>query len=235
MSDIYLQLQRTSPFGNVSHGGAIIFDDLPKIQSEDIQYIPSAGMVMLEKPGTYLVDWSVAGYSSNGVVVGLYTSTPQGITLSDSINSGDHVSGSAIVVVTDASYVMLQLTNQATDDLVFTDVPIAASLVVYANISDGESTGDGGGSVKSKISLPFSSGFGPTCYPSLDANGFLTRASIIGNGQSNDIPINFAVSGGTIIQIPFGVDRSQYLFSFPYNVRLVAASAIFNNRSNLLL
>jgi hypothetical protein len=239
MSTVYLQLQSTASGRKIGPRGPIPFDTVPNIQSENIMYIPGSSMVLLQTAGTYLVEWSVSASSMSPIEIGLTTSTAQGTIIGSNLSAPSQVSGSAVIVVPDNSMATLYLSNQSQFDLTLSNLPVVANLVIYAYIPDGAPGGgdDGGGSgsAKGRLSIPFSSAFGPTCYPSIDINGKLTQVSIIGCGQSNDLPVYFNVSGGTVIQIPFSDDRAQYLFSFPYNVRLVAVSAIFNNGSTILL
>lgn len=229
MSSIYMQLQSSAANGSVFPGQPIVFD-IVKSQSTGVDYITTTGMIIISTPGTYLIEWSVAADSPAPFQIGLVTSTPQGIITGATTEAPSTLSNAAVVIVPDNVPVTITLVNQSLGQLTYSNLPIVANLVVYANIAEA-----GGGSSAKTLTIPFSSAFGPTCYPSLDANGQLTSASIIGCGQSNDIPISYQVTGGTIIQVPFATNQAQYLFSFPYNVRLVAASGIFNNYTPILL
>lgn len=229
MSTVYLHLQSSAVNATLAPGQPIIFD-IVKSHSTGIDYITTTGMAIIGTPGTYLVDWTVAVSSPAPFEIGLVTSTPQGTITGASMGSPGALSGSAVVSVTDASPVTVTLVNHSLGPLTYSNLPVVANLVIYANTAE-----SGGSQTKKTLTIPFSSAYGPTCYPALDDNGELTHASIIGCGQSNDIPISYKVAGGTIIQIPFSTNRSQYLFSFPYNVRLVAASGIFNNYNDILL
>lgn len=79
-----------------------------------------------------------------------------------------------------------------------------------------------------KLSIPFSSARGTTVMPAVDnKTGVLTETSVIGYGLNSQS--SYQVKNGTDFHIPFGQDNQQYVFSLPYDVVLVAISAIFNN------
>ncbi len=232
MSSIYLQLQSTAAGVLLPQGQPISFD-IVGAKSDDIDYVTNSGMVVLSEPGTYLIEWSVAADSPAPLQIGLATSTPQGTIRGGTADAPGSLTGSAVVVVTESSAVTLTLVNLSDGPLIFSNLPIVANMVIYAGASD--SGGSGGDAPKRTVSIPFSSASGITCNPGLDASGDITNVSVIGCGQTSNIPVSYRVAGSTIIQIPFGTNNAQFLFSFPYNVRLVAVSGIFNNYTPIML
>ncbi len=231
MSSIYLQLQSTATGATILPSQSISFDIIGA-KSDDIDYVTNTGMVILSEPGTYFIDWSVAADSPAPIQIGLSTSTPQGVIRGGTADAPGALAGSAVLTVSEGSAVTFTLVNLSAGPLIFSNLPIVANLVIYASMSE---SGGSGGEAKRTLSIPFSSASGSTCYPGLDASGEITDVSVIGCGQTSNIPVSYRVSGSTIIQIPFATNNAQYLFSFPYNVRLVAVSGIFNNYSPIML
>lgn len=88
----------------------------------------------------------------------------------------------------------------------------------------------------SKLSIPFSSAHGTTVMPAVNTTtGALTETSVIGWGFSNQGPTTYDVKNGTDFSIPFNRDNQQYIYSLPYNAKLVGISAIFNNYSSFYI
>lgn len=127
---IALQIQR-SVSGSVAQGANVIFNTTLTAQG-NISYDNTTGIITLQEPGTYKLDWFVATQTSttvNGIGFSLVSSQGDFIIGNSPIKTGEVV-GFGIIEVT-VSPVTVELKNDSPALVYYSNiVPIPASLVV---------------------------------------------------------------------------------------------------------
>ncbi len=135
MSSAYLQLQSTAQGTTLGEYEPIRFDYIvSQLQSAEIIYDNTTGIIQFNKEGVYYLDWFVVTDTSGGPVSILLQTTDLKIINSDTSLIKDEVTGSAIITVgTEPRY--LVLTN-GMEAITLGNVPVVANLVIHSTDMD---------------------------------------------------------------------------------------------------
>jgi hypothetical protein len=132
MGNIALQIERTASGSTVASTARVVFNSLV-YSTGDIDYNTSTGIITLNSPGRYIINWWVAIQSTgtaNGMIFSLLSSQSDSITGSSPQIAGQ-VNGIGIIDVVSAP-VTLSLINSSTGTLTYSvAMPVKASLTVF--------------------------------------------------------------------------------------------------------
>lgn len=130
MSNIALQLQRLAP-GSADTGNPVLFDTTV-YHDGDITYDPATGIVTLNEPGQYILQWFVSTQSSqiaSGAVFAVSCSQGEFIMDNSPLKMGE-VTGAGILQIASAP-ATVTLANAGPDSVFYAaQTPVKATLIV---------------------------------------------------------------------------------------------------------
>ncbi|MGL5749537.1 MAG: hypothetical protein ACRCXT_03335, partial [Paraclostridium sp.] len=138
MQNIGLQIQQIAS-GSINNGNSVLFDTVLLNIPTGINYIPGSGVITINKPGTYYIDWWVATNStlSNYIKFSIITSQGDNVGGNNPKQQGE-VSGNALLKVTNPGYT-ISLINTSGFTVYYPNIPLKANLTIIE--LEGSATG----------------------------------------------------------------------------------------------